>query len=64
MSYIASVFLAIFLGNIVLWNFVRAHGTPISIRSILDAFDDLGLQALPFFQKFIDAFGVGLFDIG
>ena len=52
------VLIQIFLGDIVLRNFVCPHWSAIGVRSVFHTTDCLGLEALALFQKFIHTFRI------
>lgn len=55
-----SVLVAIFLGDVILGDFVSNHFGDIGVRGVLDAGDDFRLEGLSLFEEFRDAFGVNI----
>lgn len=49
------IFIEILLGHVVFRHFLRLYWTPIGIRSIFHALQNVGLQGIPFFQQFFYA---------
>src|SRR5271166_2693013 len=52
------ILVAVFFGDIVLFDLAGANLGFIRVRSVLDAVHNFGLERLPFFQQLLHTFGI------
>jgi len=54
----------VFIGDIILGNFVGDNLILVGVVCVLNAFYDLGLEGIPFLEEFPHAFRAATFDTG
>src|SRR5262249_46633094 len=56
---IGSIFVEVFLRDVVLRDLSGPDSSPVGVGCVLDAADDAGLEGLALFDQLLDALGVG-----
>jgi hypothetical protein len=57
------VLVEVLAGYVVLWNFVSAYFFLVGVAGLFHSADRFGFEGVAFLEKFVDAFGIGAFDV-